>query len=307
MKIRIATRQSPMALWQAEYVKDHLCQLDSTLDIELIGITTEGDRKLETVLSKEGGKGLFIKELEQALLDGRADIAVHSLKDMTVDLPDGLGILAVCERHECRDAFVSHDFQNIDDLPKGATVGTSSLRRQCQLLRLRPDLIIKPLRGNVGTRLKKLEAGEFAGIILSAAGLERLGLTSLVKEYLSVEDFLPAVGQGAIGIEGAINNAPICELVSHLNHLPSQYCLTAERAMNRYLNGGCQVPIAGYAYIQDHKVCLKGLVGDPSGHEMFMAYAEGVPTEASHVGQQVATGLLAQGAKKILDKIYGAQ
>jgi len=304
--IRIATRKSPLALWQAEYVKQQLLALDASLQVDLIKMTTEGDIKLEHSLSKFGGKGLFIKELEKALLDGSADLAVHSMKDMTVLLPEELTIAACLARHDPRDALVSNRFNSLQALPQNAIVGTSSLRRQSQILAKRPDLQIKLLRGNVGTRLKKLDDGEYDAIILAAAGLERLGLKQRITEYLSTERCLPAVGQGVIGVECRANDHALQQLLHKLNDTTAATCLAAERAMNKALEGGCQVPIAGFATIKDAYITLEGRVASPDGKTMLIAKQTANINDAEVLGEAVAKDLLAQGARAIIDSIYHA-
>ncbi|HID4613718.1 TPA: hydroxymethylbilane synthase, partial [Pluralibacter gergoviae] len=261
--LRIATRQSPLALWQAHYVKERLEAHHPQLQVELVPMVTRGDVILDTPLAKVGGKGLFVKELELALLEGRADIAVHSMKDVPVAFPQGLGLSVICERGDPRDAFVSNHYASIDALPAGSIVGTSSLRRQCQLAASRPDLVIRSLRGNVGTRLGKLDAGEYDAIILAVAGLQRLGLESRIRQPLSPEQSLPAVGQGAVGIECRMDDERTLALLAPLNHPETAVRVTAERAMNTRLEGGCQVPIGSYAELIDGDVWLRALVGAP--------------------------------------------
>jgi len=247
--IRIATRNSPLALWQAYFVRDLLESRHPEITVEILGMSTKGDQILDRSLSKVGGKGLFMKELEEALLDGRADIAVHSMKDVTIDLPAGLEICCVFDRETPNDAFVSNSYQSLSDLPAGSVVGTSSLRRRAQLKHFYPNLQIKDLRGNVNTRLKKLDDGEYSAIILAAAGLKRLGFDERITSLLSDEESLPAVGQGIVGIECRDDDAPLKELLRSLNSHESEVCITAERSMNRVLDGGCSVPIAGFAQL----------------------------------------------------------
>lgn len=302
--LRIATRKSQLALWQARYVQSRLLENDPELRVELVEIKTQGDKILDVPLAKVGGKGLFIKELEQALLDGRADIAVHSMKDLTVTLPDGLHIAAVCQREDPRDAFVSNHFHDLDALPAGSRVGTSSLRRQCQLRATYPKLDVIDLRGNVNTRLGKLDAGEFDAIVLAAAGLLRLGLKKRIQTHIEPEDMLPAVGQGAIGIECRIDD-DIGERLSALDHASTRTCVNAERAVNRGLDGGCQVPIASYATIKRDAMHLRGLVGYPDGHGIIRAELKGPTEHADALGKRLAEDLLGQGAKEILDFVYG--
>lgn len=302
--IRIATRQSALALWQAEYVKSHLEKLYPTIQVELLKIVSRGDKLLDAPLAKIGGKGLFVKELETALLENEADIAVHSMKDVPMDFPDGLGLYCICQREDPRDAFVSSQFKTIDELPIGSIVGTSSLRRQAQLLTLRPDLNIRFLRGNVNTRLAKLDNNEYDAIILAAAGLKRLGLSERISSYISVEQSLPAAGQGAVGIECRTNDIDLQALLKPLHHLETAYCVTAERAMNKRLNGGCQVPIAGYAILDKEQIYLRGLVADPSGCQVLTAEHTDTLENVEQLGINVADQLLDAGANHILNKIY---
>ena len=302
--VRIATRKSPLALWQAHFVKDKLEQFHPGLQVELVPMVTKGDIILDTPLAKVGGKGLFVKELELALLEGRADIAVHSMKDVPVEFPEGLGLVTICEREDPRDAFVSNQYDNIDALPKGSIVGTSSLRRQCQLRELRPDLIIRDLRGNVGTRLSKLDNGEYDAIILAVAGLKRLGLEARIRTALEPEQCLPAVGQGAVGIECRLDDVVTRELLAVLNDDDTSICVLAERAMNMRLEGGCQVPIGSYAIWQDDKIWLRALVGAPDGSVIIRGERLIAPQEASQAGISLAEELLAQGAREILAEVY---
>lgn len=302
--IRIATRQSALALWQAEYVKAHLEKHYPTIKVELLKIVSRGDKLLDAPLAKIGGKGLFVKELENALLENKADIAVHSMKDVPMDFPDGLGLYCICQREDPRDAFVSKQFKNIGDLPLGSIVGTSSLRRQAQLLALRPDLNIRFLRGNVNTRLAKLDDNEYDAIILAAAGLKRLELSERIASYISVEQSLPAAGQGAIGIECRTTDVELQTLLKPLHHLETAHCVTAERAMNKQLNGGCQVPIAGYAILKQEQIYLRGLVADPSGSQILTAEYTDTLKNVEQIGINVANQLLAAGADHILNKVY---
>ncbi|MCL1126665.1 hydroxymethylbilane synthase [Shewanella surugensis] len=302
--IRIATRKSPLALWQAEFVKAELTKAHPELTVELVPMTTKGDILLDTPLAKVGGKGLFVKELEVAILENRADIAVHSMKDVPVDFPEGLGLSVICERDDPRDAFVSNHYADIDALPQGAVVGTSSLRRQCQIRAARPDLMIKDLRGNVGTRLAKLDAGQYDAIILAAAGLKRLKLVERIASYIEAERSLPANGQGAVGIECRLNDHRVIALLAPLEHTETRYRVTAERAMNTYLEGGCQVPIGAYAEIADGVLHLRGLVGRPDGGLIISSQASGSVNDAEQIGINLAKDLLQQGAKDILDAVY---
>lgn len=302
--IRIATRQSPLALWQAEHVKAQLQQAHPLLTVELVPMVTKGDIFLDTPLAKIGGKGLFVKELEQALLDGRADIAVHSMKDVPIDFPQGLALVTICERDDPRDAFVSHHYASIDALPQGAIVGTSSLRRQSQLLALRPDITIKALRGNLGTRLKKLDNGEFDAIILAAAGLKRLGLHQRIRTEITPEQILPAVGQGAIGIECRIDDERVQNLLAPLNHTDTTYRVLCERAMNNHLQGGCQVPIGSYAELKGDQIHLRALVGKTDGTEIIRGEITGSLANAEALGVELAKQLLDDGARTILEKLF---
>jgi len=305
--IRIATRKSPLALWQAEYVQQQLIAHHPDLRVELVTMVTKGDILLDSPLSKVGGKGLFVKELELAMLEGRADLAVHSMKDVPMAFPEGLGLAAICSRENPLDAFVSNHYHSIEDLPAGAIVGTSSLRRQSQLSALRPDLIIRSLRGNVGTRLSKLDAGEYDAIILASAGLIRLGLTSRIRLSLPAEVSLPAVGQGAVGIECRNDDTRLHQLLAPLNHSPTAICVQAERAMNSRLEGGCQVPIASYALLQGDQLWLRGLVGTPEGDLIIAGERRGSAAEAEVLGTSLADELLARGAGEILRNIYQGQ
>lgn len=301
--IRIATRKSELALWQANYVRARLLALHDDLAVELLKITTRGDRILDAPLAQIGGKGLFIKELEQVLLNGEADIAVHSLKDMTVSLPQGLHIAALCEREDARDAFVSNSHTDLHSLPAGARIGTSSLRRQCQLCAAFPALEVSNLRGNVNTRLRKLDAGEFDAVILASAGLKRLGLQQRIRAYIEPEQMLPAVGQGVVCVESRSDDA-LNDLLAPLDHVITRHCVVAERTLNERLQGGCQVPIAAYAQVKGATLRLRALVGYPDGHEIIRAEAEGSVEEPEVLGARVAAELLSRGAKEILDYVY---
>ncbi|MCY1400318.1 Porphobilinogen deaminase [compost metagenome] len=304
-EIRIATRKSALALWQAEYVKARLEQAHPGLLVTLVPMVSRGDKLLDSPLSKIGGKGLFVKELETALLEQEADIAVHSMKDVPMDFPEGLGLYCICEREDPRDAFVSNTYASLDALPSGSIVGTSSLRRQTQLLARRPDLQIRFLRGNVNTRLAKLDAGEYDAIILAAAGLIRLGFEDRITSAISIEDSLPAGGQGAVGIECRTADLEIHALLAPLHHQDTAVRVTAERALNKHLNGGCQVPIACYAVLEGDQVWLRGLVGAPSGEQLLTAQARGPQADAEALGIQVAEDLLGKGADAILKAVYG--
>lgn len=302
--VRIATRQSPLALWQAHYVRDQLIAHHPHLTVELVPMVTKGDVILDTPLAKVGGKGLFVKELEVALLEKRADIAVHSMKDVPVEFPAGLGLVTICEREDPRDAFVSNKYRSLDELPENSIVGTSSLRRQCQLRARRPDLQIRDLRGNVGTRLSKLDNNEYDAIILAAAGLKRLELEARIASYLSPEESLPAVGQGAVGIECRLDDQRIRDLLMPLNDRTTQIRVLAERAMNTRLEGGCQVPIGSYALIDNDTIWLRALVGQPDGSEIIRGEITGHIHDAEKIGVQLAEQLLEQGAGAILQQLY---
>ncbi|MEX5385147.1 hydroxymethylbilane synthase [Cronobacter muytjensii] len=302
--LRIATRQSPLALWQAQYVKQRLEACHPGLTVELVPMVTRGDVILDTPLAKVGGKGLFVKELELAMLDGRADIAVHSMKDVPVEFPEGLGLVTICEREDPRDAFVSNRYQRLDDMPAGSIVGTSSLRRQCQIAARRPDLIIRSLRGNVGTRLSKLDNGEYDAIILAVAGLKRLQLDARITSPLAPEESLPAVGQGAVGIECRLDDTRTRELLAPLNHEETAVRVRAERAMNTRLEGGCQVPIGSYAELNDGELWLRALVGAPDGSRIVRGERRGTPHEARALGISLAEELLNHGAREILAEVY---
>lgn len=302
--VRIATRKSALALWQAEFVKAQLEHFHADVRVELVPMSTQGDIILDTPLAKIGGKGLFVKELEQAMLDGRADIAVHSMKDVPVEFPEGLALHTICEREDPRDAFVSNNFANLSELPQGAVVGTSSLRRQCQIRALRPDLVIKDLRGNVNTRLAKLDDGQYDAIILAAAGLLRLKMDDRIADYIEPEVSLPANGQGAVGIECRIDDEVTKALLAPLEHTQTRIRVNAERAMNRHLEGGCQVPIGAYALVDGDQVHLRGLVGAVDGSEILHDEVTGHINDAEAIGVELAKKLLAQGADKILAEVY---
>ncbi|MDG9759157.1 MULTISPECIES: hydroxymethylbilane synthase [Pseudomonas] len=304
-EIRIATRKSALALWQAEYVKARLEQAHPGLKVSLVPMVSRGDKLLDAPLAKIGGKGLFVKELETALLENEADIAVHSMKDVPMDFPEGLGLYCICEREDPRDAFVSNTYSSLDALPEGSVVGTSSLRRQAQLLARRPDLKIQFLRGNVNTRLAKLDAGEYDAIILAAAGLIRLGFEDRIRSSISAEDSLPAGGQGAVGIECRSADSDVHALLAPLHHRETALRVTAERALNKHLNGGCQVPIACYALLENDQLWLRGLVGQPDGGLLLRAEERAASGDAEALGVRVAEALLAQGADAILQAVYG--
>jgi len=298
--IRIATRKSPLAMWQAEHVADALRRLHDGLVVEIIGMSTRGDQMLDAPLAKVGGKGLFVKELEVGMLAGEADIAVHSMKDVPVEFPEGLHLAAILEREDPLDAFVSNRYASLGELPLGSRVGTSSLRRQCQLAARRPDLQIAPLRGNVNTRLRKLDEGDFDAIILAAAGLIRLGFSERIRARIDTDDSLPAIGQGAIGIECRSDDERVHRLIAPLHHPATAERVIAERAMNARLHGGCQVPIAGHAVHRDGQLHLRGLVGMPDGSRVMRAERSGPVDDAERIGTEVAEDLLGQGAGDVL-------
>ncbi|OTQ07346.1 hydroxymethylbilane synthase [Gilliamella apicola] len=306
MKIRIATRKSPLALWQANFVKQNLLLAHKDLTVELIPMVTQGDIILDSPLSKIGGKGLFVKQLEQAILNNEADIAVHSIKDIPAQFPEGLMLAAICQRDEVRDAFVANKYASLNDLPEGAIVGTSSLRRQCQLRSHYPHLIIKDLRGNVGTRLNKLDDGQYDAIILASVGLKRLSLEHRITQYIGTDLMLPAVGQGAIGIESRTDDKQILDIISVLDDKKSRACIQAERAMNNALQGGCQVPIAGYCRLNNDELTLQGLVGRVDGSKIIKQQITGFINEAESLGEKLAKQLLNQGADLILTELLDA-
>ncbi|QIC60968.1 hydroxymethylbilane synthase [Acinetobacter schindleri] len=302
--LKIATRQSPLALWQAEHIRARLQELHADLQVELVTFVTQGDKILDTPLAKIGGKGLFVKELEAALLDGRADLAVHSMKDVPMALPEGLSLAVICEREDPLDAFVSNTYASFDELPQGAKIGTSSLRRKSQILKARPDLEIIDLRGNVGTRLSKLDAGNYDAIILASAGLKRLGLADRIRHTLKPAVSLPAVGQGALGLECRDRDQAVLDLILPLLHAETDACVRAERAFNAYLEGGCQVPIAGYATLQDGTIAIEGRVGSVDGTTLLKAELQGDVNQAEQLGVALAQNLLAQGAGDLLKALY---
>jgi hydroxymethylbilane synthase len=302
--LRIATRKSPLALWQAHHVRALLEQAHPGLQVELLGMTTQGDRVLDSPLAKVGGKGLFVKELEQGMLRGEADIAVHSMKDVPVELPQGLHLPVILTREDPRDAFVSRTYPSLDALPADARVGTSSLRRQCQLLETRPRLQVRTLRGNVNSRLARLDAGEYDAIILASAGLKRLGFEQRITQFLEPEESLPAIGQGAIGIECRRDDPEINALIAVLDDPVTHTRLRAERAMNARLQGGCQVPLAGHAVLEEGVIVLRGLVGRPDGSQVIRGVISGRPEDAEELGRVLADDLLARGADVILRELY---
>ena len=296
----IATRQSNMALWQASFIKQQLLKLYPHLQIELLGITTKGDQIQNKPLADIGGKGLFIKVLEEALLDGRADIAVHSMKDVPPELPESLEIVVILKRDNPHDVFVSNQYANIDELPDGAIIGTCSVRRQAQILAYNPKLTIKSLRGNVNTRLAKLDAGEYDGIILAAAGLERLALTNRICQVLDIEMMLPSVAQGALGIEVLQNKPELTALLAPLTNEESSICVHAERALVRALNGNCHSSIGAYATIEDEKITLRGLVASPGGQKVLKVESKGKIELADDIALSCAEELIAKGALGVL-------
>lgn len=301
--IKIATRKSPLAMWQANYVKAQLLYQHPALQVELVPMETQGDILLNSPLAKIGGKGLFVKQLELALLNGEADIAVHSIKDIPMELPSGLALSTICQRDDVRDALVANHYNNLDELPKNSIVGTSSLRRQCQLKAHYPHLIIKDLRGNVGTRLAKLDNQEYDAIILAAVGLKRLNLVERIKQYIPTDYMLPAVGQGAIGIEARLNDNKIHQLLNPLDDENTRYQIIAERSMNQYLQGGCQVPIGVYSNINGDQLQLQGLVGTLDGKQIIKTQISGAKNDAQDLGSKLAQQLIQLGADKILLQI----
>lgn len=305
--LRIATRKSPLALWQAEHVKARLMDAHAGLNVELVTFTTKGDKILDTPLAKIGGKGLFVKELETAILEGKADIAAHSIKDVPMEFPEGLFLSTILEREEPCDALVSNTFDSVQNLPEGAIVGTCSLRRKCQLLSKRPDLIIKDLRGNVNSRLEKLDNGDYDAIILACAGLVRLEMANRIKQRISSSWILPAVGQGAVGLEAREGDIETLELISVLQHEDTTDRITAERALNKRLHGGCQVPIASYAMLDGDTLHLQALVGEPDGSLIIQGDISGHRSDAEELGEKLADDLLSRGAKEILEKLYNAE
>ena len=302
--IRIATRKSPLALWQAEHVAAKLEKAFPDIKTKLVKMVTKGDKILDAPLAKIGGKGLFVKELEQGMLDGMADIAVHSMKDVPVEFPEGLQLTAILDREDPTDAFVSNTYSSLKDLPAQAKIGTSSLRRQCQIKQQFPDAEILSLRGNVNTRLAKLDAGEYDAIILASAGLKRLGMGNRITQCIDTSTSLPAIGQGAIGIESRIGDDEINSFLAVLHDEDTHLRVSAERAMNARLNGGCQVPIAGFAEIHGDQLVMRGLVGSPDGSVIYKAETQGDFSQAEEMGVAIAEDLLNQGAGEILKALY---
>ncbi len=303
-KFIITTRQSPLALRQTEEVQTKLARLHPELQFELLGVSTRADRLLSLSLSQVGGKGLFVKELEEALLAGQAQLAVHSMKDMPMAYPPGLCVPVVCEREEARDVLVSNHFSSLEALPKGARIGTSSLRRQSQLRALRPDLVLENLRGNVNTRLARLDQGDFDALILAGAGLKRLGMSNRITSFISIDQILPAVGQGALALECREDDAKTRETIAPLNHAPTSACVRAERALCKRLGGGCQVPIAAYAQWSEEGLDLRALVASLDGKTLLQSRGQAKADHAESLGEEVALDLLRQGAEKILGEFH---
>ncbi len=304
-QIRIGTRGSALALWQAEWVKSELEKRYPGMTVTLTKIKTTGDKILDVPLAKVGGKGLFVKEIEEAMLANDIDIAVHSMKDVPTFFPDGLHLSCITKREDPRDALLSRNNVKFRDLPKGANIGTSSLRRQAQFMNVRPDFVIHQLRGNVDTRLRKLKEGQYDAIILAAAGVKRLGLAANVTEYVDPEISLPAIGQGALGIECRVDDRELNDLIAFFNHVDSRTCVAGERALLRRLEGGCQVPIACYGQIKNGHLHLAGLVGSVDGKRIIKDTIEGAPEKAEKLGVTLAEKLLARGADAILREVYG--
>ncbi|MDD1750947.1 MAG: hydroxymethylbilane synthase [Methanothrix sp.] len=312
-KVVIGTRASKLALWQAEWVKAELERMNPGLEVELNKIKTTGDKILDVPLAKVGGKGLFVKEIEEALLRGEADLAVHSMKDVPTEFPEGLHLAVICEREDPRDAFIAplqgtaFKIKSFGELPKGATLGTSSLRRSSQLLSIRPDLRIVQLRGNLETRFRKLDEGQFDAMILAAAGVKRLGWAQRITEIIDPSVSLPAIGQGAIGIECRTGDGFINSLISSLNHKETSICVRAERALLKRLQGGCQVPIAAHAVIRAGRLVMDGLVGSVTGDRIIKEHLEGNIEDAETIGITLGEKLLSMGADKILAEVYGSE
>jgi len=302
-RLVIASRESALAMWQAQHIRDRLSALYPQTEVSILGMTTQGDQILDVSLSKIGGKGLFVKELEAALEDGRADLAVHSLKDVPMNMPEGFVLAAIGEREDPLDAFVSNNYDSLAALPAASVVGTSSLRRESQLRARFPHLDVQPLRGNVQTRLRKLDEGQYAAIILAAAGLKRLGLGDRIRNVIASEDSLPAVGQGALGIECRADRTDVIASLQALHHEDSAICALAERAMSRSLGGSCQVPLGGFAQVKNGQLYMRGFVASPDGTRMMRAEATGSLSAPERLGNQIADALRAQGADEILDAL----
>jgi hydroxymethylbilane synthase len=302
--LRIITRESPLAMWQAEFVRSHLSQLFPNINIIITGISTEADKFLDRSLEKLGGKGAFVKELETALLEGDADIAVHSMKDVVVDLPEGLTIPVILKRTHAGDSFISNIINSLDSLPAGSVVGTSSLRRQCQLMSYRPDILIKTIRGNVGTRLKKMDDFEYDALILATAGLHRLGLESRIQHEISSEIMMPAIGQGALGIEIRDGDANTYNYIKTLNDANTNQCVTAERMVNKCLNGGCHSPIAAHAIVDKERMTITALVGSADGKQIITCEVSGKAENAEQLGNKLGAMLLEKGADEILKTVH---
>ena len=302
-RLIIATRESALALWQANHVADLLRKLYASCDVQLLGMTTKGDQILDRSLAAIGGKGLFIKELEQAIAEGRADIAVHSLKDVPMDIPDGFALAALMERGDPHDAFVSNTHETLASLPGGAVVGTSSLRRQAAIKSRHPHLRIEPLRGNVGTRLRKLDDGQYDAIILAAAGLKRLGLDDRIRTTLALDDSLPAVGQGALGIEIADDRDDLRRMLQPLRHADTADCTRAEREFARRLSGSCHTPLAAHARIVDNAIRLQGFLGTPDGAQVLRVETTGARDDPEAVGAKLADEFMARGAAAIVSTL----
>ena len=304
-KLVIASRESALAMWQALHIQARLRALYPSCDVQILGMTTTGDQILDSPLSRIGGKGLFVKELEMALADGSADLAVHSMKDVPMNLPEGFALVATAEREDARDAFVSNNFDSLENLPHGSIVGTSSLRRQSQLQHRFAHLKIESLRGNVQTRLRKLDEGQYAAIILAAAGLIRLGLSDRIRDFISPTDSIPAVGQGALGIEIRVDRTDLIDVLAPLNHIDTQLCVEAERGFSRALAGSCTVPLGAYALRDGDIINMTGFVASVDGKEMLREKTSGSINDAEAIGKALAAKLVARGADKILSELDG--
>lgn len=305
--IIIATRESPLALWQAEHVQALLCERYPEKDVKLLGMTTKGDQILDKTLSKIGGKGLFVKELEVAMQQGAAHLAVHSLKDVPMELPEGFVLAAVSSREDPRDAFVSPRYETLESMPAGSVVGTASLRRELMLRSKFPHLVVKPVRGNVGTRLRKLDSGEYDALIMASAGLKRLGLEERIREIISDEISLPSPGQGALGLECLADDEKTREAVAFINDEQTRACCLAERAVSRALGGSCQVPLAAYATITDSTMRLRALIGDHTTGELVATEQTGPWTEYERLASEAVDALLKQGARRYIEKLLTNQ